>query len=245
MQNNKKKKNLTSAQPGGFAVQRLVIPRPATTKPVCIDFFCCAGGMAKGYANAGFYVIGIDKDPQLNFPFEFYQADFFDIEIPLWADLISASPPCQRFTQMLFNRDGTYRSFYPDLIANVRNRFQDWAHKTGRPYIVENVRQAPLRNPVMLCGSMFGLQVQRHRYFESNYFILNGLHCQHSGKVARKRGDGGTIWQPVGHNLGTREEWGTAMKIDWMKSKYELSQAIPPAYSEYLAKQILPQLAQR
>jgi DNA (cytosine-5)-methyltransferase 1 len=207
------------------------------TKPKALDLFCGAGGASMGLHLAGFDVTGVDIRPQPNYPFDLITFDALALEIN-WApfDFVWASPPCQAYTSMLYHGLGTKE--HPDLVAATRAKLE----MSGLPYIIENVVGAPLHNAVMLCGTMFGLDVRRHRLFESNIMLMApSVHedCQRGG--IRKRGDGGRLYRVYGHEVGTVEEWGGAMGIDWM-SKPELAQAIPPAYSEYLALQVIEQL---
>ena len=212
--------------------------------PRLLDLFCGAGGAAVGYHRAGFEIVGVDNKPQPNYPFEFHLADA--MEYPLEGfDVIHASPPCQAFTK--YQNMGTRRdlpSRYPNLIPPLRCRLED----SGLLWVIENVQGSPLRNPVILCGSMFGLDVRRHRLFESNFPILTPQ-CNHSiwppnrfpGGRSRERGHARVLVRntvEVGRwniPLQTQQE---AMGIDWMELK-ELSEAIPPAYTEYLGCQII------
>ncbi len=145
-------------------------------------------------------------------------------------DFIWASPPCQHYTQML-NHGRTPRSNHADLIGRVRAMLRGF----GIPYVIENVAGAPLENAVMLCGTMFSLQTLRHRFFECSFPVVAPEHPKHNGKGIRNQKDGGTYYRCYGHETGKRE-WGKAMGIDWMKTP-ELAQAIPPAYSRYIAEQ--------
>jgi DNA (cytosine-5)-methyltransferase 1 len=141
-------------------------------KPRLLDLFCGAGGVAVGYSRAGFEVIGVDLRPQPNFPFQFIQADALSMNAEFLAsfDAIHASPPCQAYSDLAKrNRNGDK---WPKLIEPVRGMLSE----TGLPYVIENVEGAPLRNPTVLCGTMFkGLRVIRHRLFESNFFIMSPL----------------------------------------------------------------------
>lgn len=159
-------------------------------------------------------------------------------------DLIWASPPCQAYTSagVVHRNRG---AVYPDLISPLRARLS--AQPT--PWIIENVINAPLRGAVMLCGLMFGLQVFRHRIFESSDLLMAPAHPSHRGKsigrgyycVCGKAGRWRN-WNGVLRDVprGTAQEWRRAMGIDWMTRK-ELTQAVPPAYSEYLGRQMAAQ----
>lgn len=196
-----------------------------------LDLFCGAGGASMGLHLAGFEVTGVDIKPQPNYPFKFIQADALSFPLDGF-DLIWASPPCQYFTRML-NHGLTCRSKHKNLIPQTRMRLME----SGNPYVIENVMGSPLRNPIMLCGEMFGLRVTRHRLFESGIFMLQPEHPKHRGYHIRKRNDGGYYYRVYGHETG-KASWGKAMGINWMKSP-ELAQAIPPAYSKWIGDRMM------
>lgn len=203
-------------------------------RPRLLDLFCGAGGAARGYADAGFEVIGVDIRPQPNYPFEFHQADALTFSLDGF-DAIHASPPCQGFTAYRRRPDHVHPR--PNLIPAVRERLA----AAGRPYVIENVPGSPLHNPVTLCGSSFGLDVRRHRRFESNV-PLAAPGCSHDWQAPR--------FPPATNrtNLRRTVEVGVwripldvqraAMGIDWM-SLHELTEAIPPAYTRHVGRQLL------
>lgn len=191
-----------------------------------------------GYHQAGFDVYGVDINPQPRYPFRFRQADALET---LEAhghefDAIHASPPCQAFSAYR-RRGGGVGSGYPDLIDRTRRALI----ATGRPWVIENVPQAPLRCPVRLCGSSFGLDVRRERDFEAS-FAIPRVACDHSWQTPR--------FPPATNRVNLRRtvEVGVyriplliqqeAMGIDWMR-RWELSQAIPPAYTEHVGRAML------
>lgn len=219
-----------------------------------LDLFCGAGGATRGLQLAGFHVTGVDIRPQPRYCGDkFYQADA--ITFPLGGfDFIWASPPCQRYCLLAY-RNSNARD-HPDLIAPVRSRLK----RSGIPYVIENVAGAKrkLRRPVMLCGTMFDLgipeaQLWRHRLFEGPWPIHIPMVCQHRGSPVGVYGGGGD-WRRLGvvtvtgHTGGTRKRGNlqqynvrqrrVAMGIEWMTNA-ELSQAIPPAYSEFIGRQFL------
>lgn len=214
-------------------------------KPLLLDGFCKAGGAGVGYARAGFDVVGVDIERQNNYPFEFVQADFFGFvaEHGMEFDAIHASPPCQHYTRIAQRNVRTVARRHPDLIAATRAAIL----ATGLPYVIENVVEAlPLMlSPVKLCGSSFGLDVRRHRLFESSV-LLFGLPCDHARQTPRFRSLDSRRSQPAsvvgvhGHlNYGGELEIRRrAMGIHWMGNA-ELSQAIPPAYTEYIGTQLM------
>lgn len=195
-----------------------------------LDLFCGAGGAAMGYLRAGFEVIGVDIKPQPHFPFEFHQADA--LEYPLDGfDVIHASPPCQIYSAMQHIRKN--KDKHLDLIDPVRQRLL----ATSKPYVIENVVGAPLRVDLMLCGTMFGLRIIRHRIFESNIpmpLLIPG--CNHSN-----------VYDPW-HGKRNADEFRSAMGIDWMpdagggKRTGTVAQAIPPAYTEFIGRQLYERL---
>jgi len=193
-----------------------------------------------GLHRAGFDVVGVDSKPQPNYPFDFVQADAMDY-LPRRAcggsyDLIWASPPCQAFTAYRRRGDGVGDG-YPNLIEEVRF----YLRLIAAPYVIENVEGAPLENPFRLCGSSFGLDVRRHRLFETSFPVL-APECNHDWQTPR-------FPQATNReNLRSTVEVGVwripldvqrrAMGIDWMTLK-ELSEAIPPAYSEWIGKRAI------
>lgn len=203
------------------------------SKPRLLDLFCGAGGASMGYHLAGFEVVGVDINPQPSYPFKFYRADALRFHLGGF-DAIHASPPCQAFTA-LKSRE------HADVIDLVRDRLS----LSGVPWVMENIPTSPLRQDLLLCGSMFGLDVRRHRIFESNFELIR-LHCQHDKQTPRFR----SLDRRMGNRLacvvtvhghlnyrGEREIREKAMGIDWM-SPDELSQAIPPAYTKYVGSMV-------
>jgi DNA (cytosine-5)-methyltransferase 1 len=215
-------------------------------RPRLLDLFCCAGGAGAGYVQAGFDVVGVDIDPQPNYPFPFVQTDALKLDPKFIStfDAIHASPPCQSYSD-LAKRNGNADA-WPRLIDPVREVLV----RSELPYIIENVEGAPLRNPIVLCGTMFkGLRVLRHRLFETNFPILTPKHGQHP-KVhtfdKRKSHFGKTndmvdFVQVTGGGNCTIAAARDAMGIDWM-NKSELNEAIPPAYTRFIGKQLLAYL---
>ncbi len=222
-----------------------------------------------GYRRAGFAVYGIDNKPQPHYPFPFLLMDALEAMDRLLKgegltfsngeilylkdfDVYHASPPCQ-FASIACARWRNIGYEYPELIADTRKRLI----ATGRPYVIENVTGAKkhLHSPILLCGLTFGLKVVRHRWFECNPFIMSPGHSsrQCHGAVTGKL----AINDPAGHGMPGHtyraltvaghggnsqsfkwQDWKEAMGIDWM-TKQELTQAIPPAYTEYIGKYLM------
>lgn len=196
-----------------------------------------------GYHRAGFEVVGVDINPQPNYPFEFIQADALTLDSGFLRsfDAIHASPPCQSYSDLAKrNRNG---HLWPRLVEPVRKMLQS----TGLPYIIENVEGAPLKDPVVLCGTMFPpLRVIRHRLFESNIPLHVPEHGKHPlvfthDKRKRHYGklDQNTSFvQVTGGGNCSIANARDAMGIDWM-TKAELNESIPPRYTEYLGTQLM------
>lgn len=199
-----------------------------------LDLYCKAGGAGTGYAQAGFAVTGVDMEPQSRYPFEFILGDALEyVEAHGHEyDFIHASPPCQAFTSL----QGRWGREYPDLISATRAALK----VTGKPYVIENVMGAPMGNPLMLCGSMFGLKVIRHRLFETQPLIwFPPAACSHpKGAVGRRGHLGNREWMTVTGHFSDIKKASAAMGIDWMVQR-ELSQAIPPAYTRWIGEHIL------
>lgn len=209
-----------------------------------LDLFCGGGGASMGLRRAGFTVFGVDAKQQPEYPFSFWQGDALTYPLDDF-DLVWASPPCQ--VHSTATRD---KSKHADLIPAIRERLRAW----GGPYIIENVVGAPLIKPVMLCGSMFGLGVVRHRLFECNFPVNVPPHGKHKGSLVTGEyvtvaGNGGvpawTLKEREKRGLPRHIEgemslkrWQEAMGIHWL-SRRPLVQAIPPAYSEFLSCQAL------
>jgi len=209
-----------------------------------LDLFCKAGGCSWGYHLAGFKVTGVDIAPQPRYPFAaFHQANALDFPLDGF-DVIHASPPCQAYSKASQYRRNEGVS-YADLIPAIRQRLVN----SGKPYIIENVVGAPLLNPIMLCGSSFGLsngeiELRRHRIFESNIPLLS-IACRHSGKQSYSPCGNGTQSyhrEKLGRNVNVREI-RDLMQCEWM-SRAELSQAIPPAYTRYIGLQLIAKLTE-
>ena len=205
-----------------------------------LDLFCGAGGAAMGYHRAGFEVVGVDHVPQKRYPFEFHQADAMTYPLDGF-DAIHASPPCIKFSMATIPHlgDGAERL---DLLTPTRERLRAW----GGVWVIENVVGSPLDHGIVLCGLMFGLKVFRHRVFESSHILFAPGHPSHSGKrighgYYSVAGGSGKYknWAGVqtGVTNGPVSKWREAMDIDWMVRK-ELVQSIPPAYTEYIGRQL-------
>jgi DNA (cytosine-5)-methyltransferase 1 len=238
-------------------------------KPVLLDCFCCAGGATKGYQNAGFYVVGVDIEKQPHYiGDEFYQDDALDYiaQHGKEYDAIHASPPCQGYSVMTNGRWQDRIKDHPKMITEVRNLLL----ATGKPYIIENVSGARsfLINPILLCGTMFGLQTKqgnqlfRHRYFECSFGFWLVPSCQHNngsaigvygGRQNPARKKAGVIGV-YGHTGGSSSRAGTAqfdvnarreaMGIDWMTNE-ELSEAIPPVYTQFFGTRLMEYLKEQ
>ena len=200
-----------------------------------LDLFCCEGGASMGLYLAGFDVVGVDIEPQPRYPFAFNQADAMTFPLDGF-DFIWASPPCHGYSHLT---PESLKDNYPKLIPQLRERLI----KNGAPYCIENVAGAKdeLLDPCMLCGSMFSLRTQRHRFFETSFPLVAPCKCNHSkipllvttaSKASREKRI------KLGMQPKTVKNAPLAYGIDWMDFN-GLKEAIPPAYSEYIAKQLL------
>lgn len=223
-----------------------------------LDLFSGAGGASMGLYLAGFDVTGVDIRPQPHYPpfLKFVRADARTFPLAGF-DFVWASPICQKHTQLNYlHRFREYQDFIPLIRARLI--------ASGIPYVIENVPNSPLaRGSLVLCGTMFGLstkdgrgELRRHRIFETSFGKPLTPRCQHARRSVRVFGTHGGL-----HTLDQRErscvrvhghtggvargiqmfgvkEWKEAMGIDWMTGA-ELSQAIPPAYSECIARHFL------
>jgi DNA (cytosine-5)-methyltransferase 1 len=237
-------------------------------RPKLLDLFCGAGGCSVGYHRAGFDVVGVDIEPQPRYPFEFVKAGALEfLKCLREADeigdalgalnatgglylsdfaAIHASPPCQRYSKSR-HCPGSVGKEYPDLLPKTLAAL----YAAGKPWVIENVPGASMPFPVELCGTMFGLPLRRHRLFSSSILLLApSVECRHRDgdltvfghcvQVTGSRGaayvasSGRTHYRPLRVSV---EAGRKAMGCEWM-SRGELSQAIPPAYTEWVGKQL-------
>lgn len=211
-------------------------------RPRLLDLFCGAGGAAMGYHRAGFEVVGVDIKPQPHYPFEFHQGDAMTWPLDGF-DAIHASPPCQAYSVA---NNIHQRTDHPDLLPETRDRLM----AAGVPWVMENVPGSPMLNFVTVCGLSLGLNVKRHRQFESSEYILvppcppghPGDWLLVFGHTVLERGHVSGIAKgggPVIRRKHTTTARGReAMGIDWM-NRDELSESIPPAYTEHIGRQLL------
>lgn len=230
-------------------------------RPRLLDLFCGAGGASVGYHRAGFDVTGVDSDPRhgKRYPFPFVTADALNYvaEHGHRFAVITASPPCQAYSITRHSHNVTH----PDLVGPTR----DALVATGRPYVIENVVGAPLRDPLRLCGTEFGLvapdddgfmlELRRHRLFESNVYLYGAGGCQHKPITGHYvAGAYGGASQTTGGPAATRLLSKTIrhggyvpstaararlLGIDWPMTQHELNQSIPPAYTQFIGGQLL------
>jgi DNA (cytosine-5)-methyltransferase 1 len=212
-----------------------------------------------GYSRAGFDVVGVDVVAQPHYPFQFVRADAIDV-LRYWMvreedwrtgfDAVHASPPCQGYSRM---RHLTWLKdrVYPMLIGPVRELLE----ATELPWVIENVEGATthpegLREAFQLCGLDFGLRMYRHRHFEASWLVMVPPHQRHTQTIGKGRmlgsryshasaGVTGILPDPAGHTAGASTKAAAAvMGVDWM-TRDEMTQAIPPAYTEFIGTQLL------
>jgi DNA (cytosine-5)-methyltransferase 1 len=195
-----------------------------------LDLFCGAGGTAMGLHRAwpDAHIVGVDIKSQPRYPFTFRQRDAMTVtqEELRSFDFVWASPPCQSYSLALRH----LATPQPKLIDALREMLIG-------AWVIENVVGAPLRNPLMLCGTMFGMRVYRHRLFEASFPLHNGMHCDHRRHALNPHSAEGRA--RIYAEFGRQEPeklWGREIGVPWM-NRHETREAIPPAYSEYIARQ--------
>jgi len=213
----------------------------ALRRPRVLDLFCCSGGAGMGYWRAGFDVVGVDITPRPRYPFRFILGDALDAMREMCQDyhLVHASPPCQPHTSLTkgTNQGRTYADFLTEMRELCLWYGVDW--------VIENVPGAPMRSDLVLCGEQFGLDVIRHRHFELGWLGTDTpqqpSHVKHRGPV---RGWRHGVWRDGpyiaaygrGGGKGSVPEMQQAMGIDWTDVHEELTEAIPPAYTEWIGR---------
>jgi DNA (cytosine-5)-methyltransferase 1 len=199
----------------------------------CLDLFCGAGGAGMGYYRAGYEVVGVDIAPQKHYPFTFYQADALEYvrKHGHEFDVIHASPPCQGYSKLtpLLQKAGHKKMI--DIARTI-------LISVGKHYVIENVEGAikEMIGPVMLCGSMFGLGVWRHRLFECSFPVGLLPCCNHNNIPVLVSGT--TRRKGYPRKDATISQKCKAMGINWMTTS-EIDQAIPPEYTEWIGKQMI------
>ena len=225
-----------------------------------LDLFCCAGGAASGYHRAGFQVTGVDLHPQPRYPFRnFVQADA--VKFPFKGfDAIHASPPCQAYSKAMKHltkcktcgelgnhpehKNHVFEPEYPMLLDVMLDRLKD----VGVPWVVENVPGSDLpvaptlfgEQGLLLCGSMFGLRVQRHRLFQTSFDLSPPGYCDHTVEVMNPHNSGARKrWREIlGPDVPIERSWRLEMGVGWMSPR-EGREAIPPVYTEYIGKHMM------
>lgn len=215
-----------------------------------LDLFSCAGGAAIGYLKAGAtHVQGVDiKDHSRAYPGDFFIDDALEFasKYAKYFDFIHASPPCQGYSKHTTSKSSKYVSYSkgkdePKLIYETRLVLEG----TGKPFIIENVMGAAseMNNAFVLCGSMFGLPISRHRLFESNFPMLVPYHGKCSGMAKKYSEENNIDYRDMsvtgkGRRKGTKERWLSFMGIDnSLMTQAEVVEAIPPAYTQYIFNQ--------
>lgn len=209
-----------------------------------LDLFCGAGGAAMGLHRAwpDVEIVGVDNRPQPRYPFRFVQADAMTFDLHGY-DFIWASPPCHEYSTGTRHRKNA-GIVYPDLLPVTQQALR----ASGQPFVIENVPGAArlMHDPVMLCGGMFGLGVMRHRFFEANWPLVAPAHKCNGREIDRdevsvtRHGPPARWYRNNPGRSFSISTWHRAMGIDWM-NRVALTQAVPPAYSEYIARQYMEQ----
>jgi DNA (cytosine-5)-methyltransferase 1 len=215
-----------------------------------LDLFCCAGGASMGYHRAGFEVTGVDIKDQPSYPFKFIKGDVIEIlkdkDFLNSFDVIHASPPCQGYSKAT-KPDSIYVHYSqgkdtPKLIEPVRNALIN----TGEYYIIENVAGAKeyLIEPFRLTGYMFNMPIERTRYFECNFPVAELKNITKRGYSKKYAEENGIDYRDMSvtgksRRKGSIDVWRKVMDMHWPKRGWELTEAIPPAYTKYIGEQLL------
>ena len=221
-------------------------------RPRLLDLFACAGGAAVGYTRAGFDVWGVDIEWRKAYPYPLLVADALavlgDKAFVGMFDAIHASPPCQENSRTRCLREaqgGSVKENGQDLLAPVREALE----AIGKPYVIENVPDAPMRADLVLCGTQFGLGIwrdgerrplKRHRWFESNIDLSElALPCQHdTGRPLGVYGRPSDNIPKGGQTAKNVDEAQRLMGIDWMSRWDDLKEALPPLYTHHIGCQL-------
>lgn len=208
-------------------------------RPRLLDLYCCQGGAARGYHDAGFDVTGVDIAPQPRYPYTFRQGDALEFLAAHWRrfNAVHASPPCHDHSA-LANATGPNGTAH--LLADTRAALS----ALPLPWVIENVPGATMRADFKLCGCMFNLPgLRRERWFETSWrgFELRAP-CHHTGHAVTVAGHGALTHEYQRGWAPTQADRNNAMGIDWM-TRDGLAQAIPPAYTRLIGAHLMDQLA--
>jgi hypothetical protein len=212
-----------------------------------LDLCCGLGGASAGYVRAGFEVVGVDVADQPDYPFEFHRADAFEFLIMHWRefDAVHASFPCQASSAPTKGTNARRNAAIGRRHLDLNPTGRALLDEVGLPYVMENVQGSLVRRDVTLCGEMFGLPQIRHRYFElGGWTMSQPAHLPHRGRVRGWRhGEyfDGPYLAVYGNGGGkaTTEECRLAQGIDWSWDRAQLVEAIPPAYTELIGRELL------
>lgn len=213
-----------------------------------LDLFCCGGGAGMGYKLAGFDVTGVDEEDHSRFYSHVGQFHLMDWRQGLekfgkQADLIHASPPCQEYSLALRHLARKGSKTYPRLIEPVREALR----ATGKPWVMENTPGAPLPerstlfgdHGVLLCGTMFGKRIYRHRLFETSFPVTAPGPCDHRELAVNPHNKESRVRYREEFGDNSERWWRKEMGVEWINDDHIAREAIPPAYTHHLAKQYL------
>ena len=212
---------------------------------LALDLFCGAGGASMGLHRSGLFdeIIGVDIEPQPDYPFDFKLGDALEVDVQALApDFIWASPPCQRFVTLV-DVDPAARTKpedHPDLITATRELI------AGHPWTcIENVSAAPIRRDIVLEGGNVGIpNMKRRRCFEVSWrtqsprpftigFVLHKVYGR--GGTRDKR----TVERRLKAGLPktiNSSEVQSLWSVDWTGDWDSLREMVPPAYSTYVVQ---------
>jgi DNA (cytosine-5)-methyltransferase 1 len=191
-----------------------------------LDICCCSGVSAEGIKRPGVDVLGVDISKPSYYPGTFYQCDALDLELTFIQlfDFVWASPPCQEFSRGSIPARKAGK-VYPNILPEVR----EMLNKSGVPAVIENVPESGVRPDFMLCGSMFGLQVMRHRHFECIHWkpVYKKMYCDHKSY-------NGEIHTVAGSFRGSVHDAAMSMGCYPGRLRSEIKEGIPPSYSSFI-----------
>ena len=172
--------------------------------------------------------VGIDPSPN-PYTDDLVQADAREVSFDRTFDLGLFHPPCQKWAVGAKMKGTT--DDHENLIPVARELGREYCDE----WVVESVPQAPLHNPVVLNGGMFGLPLHYERAFETSY------HVDQPRQQTRLAGPGGfDRHHKNGGFQGDKDLWKSAKGYTGEYSARSLKrEAIPRAYINYLVRPLL------